>query len=135
MKVVIDTNVLISGLINSAGYPGRIIDLVRSGVLVAVVDDRMLDEYGDVLQREYFRKYFSKQDGEDIFDFFRKDAYRTTSHRIILDLPDPGDAPFLEVALSEEVPLITGNEQHYPINKRDNCRILNPEEFLRIFFT
>ena len=42
MKVVVDTNVLVSGLINSDGYPGRIVDLLRADALQVVVDDRIL---------------------------------------------------------------------------------------------
>jgi putative PIN family toxin of toxin-antitoxin system len=134
MKVVIDTNVFVSGLVNPNGYPGRIVDLLRSGALDVVVDDRILAEYDDVRRREKFRAYFSKQDGEDIIEFLRKDAYRTTSHRVILDMPDPGDVPFLEIALAESVPLITGNKKHYPKDKRAGCQVLTPEEFLRTFF-
>ena len=48
MKVVVDTNALVSGLINAQGGPGRIVDLLRVDVLQVVVDDRILAEYRDV---------------------------------------------------------------------------------------
>ena len=44
MKVVLDTNVLISGMLNPSGPPGQIIDFMRSDVLQLVVDDRILTE-------------------------------------------------------------------------------------------
>ena len=135
MKAVIDTNVLVSGLINPHGSPGRVVDLLRSGVLDVVVDDRILAEYNDVLGREKFRMYFTQQDREDIIEFLRKDAHRTTSKRVVLDMPDPGDIPFLEVALTEDVPLITGNKRHYPKDKRAGCQVLIPAEFLQSYFT
>ncbi|PIY26102.1 MAG: putative toxin-antitoxin system toxin component, PIN family, partial [Deltaproteobacteria bacterium CG_4_10_14_3_um_filter_51_14] len=31
MKIVLDTNVMISGMLNPSGPPGKIIDLLRSG--------------------------------------------------------------------------------------------------------
>jgi len=54
VKIVLDTNVLISGMLSPSGPPGKIIDLLRSGALQLVVDDRILSEYTDVLRREYF---------------------------------------------------------------------------------
>jgi predicted nucleic acid-binding protein len=37
MKIVIDANMLVSGLLNPSGTPGRIVNLLRSGVLEMVV--------------------------------------------------------------------------------------------------
>jgi uncharacterized protein len=134
VRAVVDTNVLVSGLINAVGSPGRVVDLLRSGVLEVVVDDRILAEYDDVLRRDRFRSYFSERDCEDILEFLRENSWRTTSRVVVLDLPDPGDAPFLEMAISEGVPLITGNERHFPPEERGECEVLDPEAFLRRFF-
>ena len=43
------------------------------------------------------------------------------------DIPDEGDIPFLEIALSENVPLITGNLKHYPERARMGCNVLPPK--------
>jgi uncharacterized protein len=51
MSIVLDTNVLVSGLLNSNRKPGRIIDLVISGRIRLFYDDRILAEYADVLER------------------------------------------------------------------------------------
>ena len=66
MKLVLDTNVLVSGMINSAGYPGKIVDLLRSASLEVVVDDRILAEHADVLRRERFRDYLSEAETEEM---------------------------------------------------------------------
>ena len=52
-----DTNVLVSGMINPMGAPGRIVDLMREGELELTVDDRILAEYTAVLKRRKFRAY------------------------------------------------------------------------------
>jgi len=44
MKIVLDTNVLISGMLNPSGPPGRIVDFLRTEVLQLAVDDRILAE-------------------------------------------------------------------------------------------
>jgi predicted nucleic acid-binding protein len=49
---------------------------------------------------------------------------------IINDLPDKGDIPFLEIALTASVPLITGNKKHFPKGKCKGCQITSPREYL-----
>ncbi len=41
-RIVLDTNVLVSGMINAHGAPGRIVDMVREEHVELVVDDRVL---------------------------------------------------------------------------------------------
>ena len=48
MKVVVDTNVLISGIINPYGKPAKILNLVLERKLVLCVDSRIYNEYEKV---------------------------------------------------------------------------------------
>jgi len=134
MKAVLDTNVLVSGMINAHGPPGRLVDLLRAGVLQPVVDDRILTEYADVLAREELRRYFTAGDRGDILEFLHKNAEHVAAHIVISDLPDPSDSPFLEIALAAETPLVTGNKKHFPADKRRGSLVLSPAEFLARFF-
>jgi len=45
MRVVLDTNVLISGLLNKEGAPGRILDAWRSGGFELVGCDALIEEF------------------------------------------------------------------------------------------
>ena len=49
MRIVVDTNVLVSGLLSPHGPPGRMVDGIVAEELVVLFDDRILDEYRDVL--------------------------------------------------------------------------------------
>ena len=51
MRIVLDTNVLVSGLHNPHGAPGRIVDLVLGARIHVLYDDRILAEYRDVHAR------------------------------------------------------------------------------------
>lgn len=51
MKAVIDTNVLVSGLIKQGTPPAEVLSDLVSGVLVVLYDQRILEEYRDVLAR------------------------------------------------------------------------------------
>ena len=49
-------------------------------------------------------------------------------------LPDPDDAPFLEVALAAGAAgVITGNLKHYPARCREGLRVFSPAEFVEYF--
>lgn len=54
MRVVLDTNVIISGLLKGNSNSGHIMRLVAQGILVVVYDARIISEYRDVLLREKF---------------------------------------------------------------------------------
>jgi uncharacterized protein len=131
VRIVLDTNVLISGMLNPSGPPGRIVDFMRTEVLQLVVDDRILSEYVDVLRREYFLRYFDESDREDVIDYLYRNSYHTSSRVIVHDLPDQGDIPFLEIAITEDIPLVTGNLKHFPLKKRKDCAVLSPSQFLK----
>lgn len=133
MKAVLDTNVLVSGMINPAGAPGRLIDRLRAGALQAVVDDSILAEYAHVLRRPSLQVYFSSTDTELILDYLAHHAEHVLADVCVPDLPDPDDAPFLEAALAAGVPLITGNKKHFPKDKRRGCDVLSPAEFITRF--
>jgi len=135
VKIVLDTNVLISGMLNPSGPPGKIVDLLRSGALQVVVDDRVLSEYTDVLRRKYFLRYFRKSEREDVIEYLTKNSHYTLSQIVAQDIPDEGDIPFLEIALSEEAPLVTGNLKHYPERARMGCNVLSPRQFVDQFFS
>jgi putative PIN family toxin of toxin-antitoxin system len=131
MRIVLDTNVLISGLIHADGAPGRIVDLLRSGVLQPVVDDRILAEYANVLRRPFLRTYISAWECEHIMEYLRHNSWYVTATLVVHDMPYPGDIPFLEIALGEQAPLITGNRRHFPAISARACEIYSPADFLR----
>ncbi|MEK7223500.1 MAG: putative toxin-antitoxin system toxin component, PIN family [Pseudomonadota bacterium] len=51
MRVIIDTNVLVSGLISRSGPPAQIINAVLRGEIVPVMSDVTFAELEEVLHR------------------------------------------------------------------------------------
>ena len=127
-NVVLDTNVLVSGLISSFGSPGRILDLVLIGEVAVAYDDRILGEWREVLRREKFG--FPARDVETLLGFAESEGHKVTPSPLGANLPDPDDAPFLEVAHEAEAILITGNLKHYPPEERRGVEVLEPAAFL-----
>jgi uncharacterized protein len=55
LRIVLDTNVLVSALISSKqSYPAQILQDIKKGLLSLLVTPNILDEYFDVLNRPYF---------------------------------------------------------------------------------
>ena len=131
MRIVLDTNVLVSGLLNPHGPPGRMVDLVLGGQLVLLVDDRILQEYRSVLVRHAF--LFDPGDVADLVDFIAHESERVLAEPSGVRIPDPSDLPFLEVALSGGAEsLITGNVRHFPRRAAGTIvRIETPAGFVR----
>ena len=127
---MVDTNVLVSGLINMQHAPGRIVDLIRTKILQLVVDDRILAEYQSVLLGKRLRKWVSEEDARDLLAFLFLDSERIVSNILVQSLPDPGDLAFLEVAVTANVPLVTGNLKHFPKSARRGVTVISPVEYL-----
>ena len=129
MRVVLDTNVLVSALLTPFGPPARVLDLVLVGDLTPVFDDRILAEYRQVLARERFG--FDPDDVTDLLRYFEAEGEHVTPRPIAVTLPDPDDVPFLETALTAQAEaLITGNVRHYPPEQRQGIVVLSPAAFL-----
>jgi putative PIN family toxin of toxin-antitoxin system len=125
MRIVLDTNVIVSALINSNGTPGKILALVLNEKLKILYDNRIIFEYIDVLSRKNFG--FNKEIINDIIDYFRNDGEFINSEYSSIEFIDETDKKFYEVFKSGEAEyLITGNIKHYP---RENGIII-PKEFI-----
>lgn len=59
MIIVLDTNVLVSGLLTPFGSSGEIVRMITSGKLILEYDSRILIEYEEVLNRPKF--HFDKE--------------------------------------------------------------------------
>jgi putative PIN family toxin of toxin-antitoxin system len=130
LRVVLDTNVLVSGLLNPDGSPGRVLDLFLAGEMTLLVDDRILVEYRAVLPRPKFG--FDPGDIVDVIDQIEAESVRVMAAPLGISLPDETDLPFLEVALAGAAQtLVTGNARHFKLPKRASLMVESPAQFVR----
>jgi len=59
IKVVIDTNIWVSALLNPLGYPARVRKSFEKGVFQVVVSEPLLEELSDVLNRPRIREKYN----------------------------------------------------------------------------
>ncbi len=129
MIIVLDTNVLISGILKPYGKAAAILRLVTDGVIRLAYDLRLLSEYRDILNRSKFN--FPKENVEGLLEQIEEEGLLASVKPLRFHLPDPDDEPFLEVALSARVnAIVTGNKRHFPKKEYEGVKILSPAEFL-----
>jgi predicted nucleic acid-binding protein len=129
---VFDTNVLVSGILSPHGPPGWIVDALQQGECRAIIDDRIWDEYVEVMSRPAFG--FAPDDVETLLGRIAHHAIRapvTVEQLRRLPLPDPDDVPFLACALAMDVPLVTGNVRHFPRAAAGKIAILTPAAYVQ----
>lgn len=54
MDIILDTNILVSAMINPKGLPAKILNLVLNGRLTILYDNLIIGEYREVLRRKKF---------------------------------------------------------------------------------
>lgn len=132
MRLVLDTNVLVSGLLSPFGPPGEIVRMVSSGSIVLCLDARIFDEYEQVLLRPRFG--FDPDSVAALLDYIDFRSEVAASEPLSQRLPDPDDEPFLEVAIACSADcLITGNVRHFPPEARGGVTVLTPSDFLEVY--
>jgi len=129
LRVVLDTNVVISSFLNPTGNPSRIVRLILQGDLEIAINEQILAESVEVASRPIFQ--LDRDRVQVVLDYLRSVATHAPSLPVRLSLPDPGDEAFLEAALSAGADfLITGNKKLYPSGACKLVTVVTPAEFL-----
>jgi putative PIN family toxin of toxin-antitoxin system len=133
VRIVLGTNVLVSGLLCASGPPGAVLDAVTHLRIRLLVDPRILAEYRQVLVR---RDLGIPEDvRETILDRLALLAEHVLPGRLSVadELPDEGDRPFVECALAGLADcIVTGNKRHFPARACGGVRVASPAEFLTL---
>jgi putative PIN family toxin of toxin-antitoxin system len=126
MKIILDTNVIVSALLSPSGTPARILYLVLDGIITIVYDNRILMEYLDVLNREKLK--INKELINPVIDFINKEGEFMTALPQTAKFDDEDDKIFYELYKSGGVDfLVTGNIRHFPHEKG----IISPRQFVQ----
>ncbi|TVQ59714.1 MAG: putative toxin-antitoxin system toxin component, PIN family [Spirulina sp. DLM2.Bin59] len=132
-RFVIDTNVLVSGLLFNSSVPFRAIALAeKQGIIL--YSEATLKELEQVLNRSKFDKYLA-QDERQVFllKFIASSQLVSITEKIAV-CRDQKDNKFLELAVSGNANLmITGDLDLLVLNPFQSLEILTPEQFIDRF--
>lgn len=128
IRVVLDTNVVVSGLLAADGLPAVILDLAMQGKVRAAVSDPIMAELDRVLRRPRF-DLEPRKIGSFLALFKSRAKLVYPGRTLDVCRKDPTDNRLLECADAAKAEfLITGDQSHFPPRHR-NTVVVSPREF------
>lgn len=131
MKIVIDTNVVISGIFFN-GFPRRIIEAVVDDKLEAFTSEDIILEYQEIISEMIDRKQ-GKLD-HNILDFFISKLHFVDKKSNVKISRDQDDNKFINCALdSKSLFVVSGDNDLLVIKKYEDIEIITAAEFCKKF--
>lgn len=136
-RIVIDTNVFVSGTISPKGAPRKVLDLARKGAFKVVTSLSINREILEVLHREHiYTKYgLTETVIDDIAAFLYEGAVLTEdSYEVSRVKKDVDDNKFIACAMEGDAAYIVSGDDHLlDIKYYRGIQIVDAKRFLKIF--
>ena len=132
-RIVVDTNVLVSGLRSSLGASHRLLQLIGASDFEIALSVPLVLEYEDALKREDAALGLSNEDIDRLIDYWCSVAHLQEIHFLWRPvLRDPKDDHVLELAVAAGCGLIvTHNIRDFAESEAFGVEAVRPGEFLR----
>ena len=129
IRAIIDTNVIVSGLMVPSGYEALILLAIRQGLLRPCFSQQILDEYAGVLTRPKFD--FPPDEIDTLLKMLRSQGELFEPKRSPLASPDPRDSKFHDCAHTARADfIVTGNKRHFPDAPYGLTQVVNAGDLL-----
>jgi uncharacterized protein len=130
VRLVIDTNVLVSAAVKPAGLQRTVLLLAVTKPARLYVSRPILEEYGEVLGRPELR--IRKGARQQLLQIIKNHSYTMIPAQRLDVTSDPDDNVFLECADAAHADyLITGNLKHFPRFWK-KTKVITPREFISL---
>ncbi|MBX3351042.1 MAG: putative toxin-antitoxin system toxin component, PIN family [Nitrospira sp.] len=135
MRVVLDTNIFVSGLLSAAGPPARIIQAVLQRRLIPVMSPETFAELEAVLRRPRLQRAFTRA-GVNITSFLetiQAEVQFVDPHPTNTPLRDEQDRPFLDLMATTSPPqyFVTGDKD-FEATHYSGVPVISAAEFARL---
>ena len=134
MKVILDTNVLISGIFFK-GPPYQILKFWRDNKLDLVASEEIFKEYDLVCERLHTKH--PNIDIREIIDLIAINAHFYQQVKINKPITqDPDDDKFIKCALAADVKIIVSGDKHLlDVNGYQGIEVISPVNFIKKYKT
>lgn len=138
IRVVPDTNVIISGMIIPHGNTTNIINLALARKIILYGSQETFNEFCKKIRKNKFFRYLKKQyfspdkviDDYCSFIFMINPLETPSNYNIVID--DPDDNKFIKVAIASKSRIIISGDKHLKkLKKHKNIIIVSPGRFIR----
>jgi putative PIN family toxin of toxin-antitoxin system len=131
MRIILDTNILLSALLSHTGAPAKLLDAWERKQFTLVACNALVEELHDVAARPFFREHLRASTAEFLaagirdFSFFCRDLASGPA------APDPKDSYLLALAEAGEADfLVTGDKQLLALRRHKSTRIITAAEMV-----
>ena len=136
LRVVVDTNVLISGLFGIRNSPSsKILKAIRNRQVILVTSAVILEEVGNVINRDRIVKLTKMSEGErkDFMDGLIERSDITKGKQLSQISRDFKDDKILACGVEGKVNyIVTGDEDLLVLNEYKGIKIVKPKEFSKL---
>lgn len=131
LRVVVDTNIFISGLLKSSNNRQLII-LLQNSKFTLLISPETLDELINVISRPKFHKVINRIDAEELIEIIKTQAVLVKPRqKFDIIKEDLNDNRFLELAFEAKVDLIVSGDHHLLLLKTfHGIPIITSKEFI-----
>jgi hypothetical protein len=113
VRIVLDTNILVSALIESRGPSAVLLNAWRDSAFALVSSRAQLEELRDVLARPRLQKWITSNEAAKLLDSFPEQAVMVEPAEGIDLSPDPDDNAIIATAIAGRADMIvSGDKSH-----------------------
>lgn len=130
IRIVLDTNVVVSAMLNSSGTAPDVLRLALNKHVQLCVSEAILEEYDGVLRRPKFRR--PARVVSALMKAIRATADKVEPNETLAVSGDEADNRFLECAKAAGADyIVTGNQQHFP-DTLGRTRVISPRQLVEL---
>ena len=130
MRIVLDTNVLVSALISGKGSPGRLLAIVKRKNFTLVTSTYQIEELREVLSRDHLKQCILPGEAADLLYTLESVGVVVSELPTVHLSPDPKDNPILATGIAGRADLIvSGAKTHMlDLNHVEGIPVVAPRE-------
>ncbi|MGA2118777.1 MAG: putative toxin-antitoxin system toxin component, PIN family [Bryobacteraceae bacterium] len=133
MRVVLDTNILLSSLLSPLGAPAQLLDAWERNTFTLVACDELIAELREVAGRPFFRARLRASKAELLAAGIRDFSFFCRCLPSGPIAPDPKDSYLLALAEASQAEfLVTGDKQLLSLKRQKATRIITPAAMIEI---
>jgi uncharacterized protein len=130
LRIVADTNVLVSALLTPGGGPGALLAAVDAGEVTLETTEHLIGELAEVLARDRFRNWVTIEQAEAYVERIRRRANVASEPDDVEAVSrDPDDDYLVTLARQQSAILVSGDEDLTILDVED-LEIITPREAL-----
>lgn len=131
LRVVADSNVLVSALISSGGAPAELLSLWADGAFDLVISRGLLEELSGVLARPKLRRYVEPSEAESFVAALADNGLAARDPDVVERVsPDPGDDFVLALAVAARADVVVSGDAHLTGLEDPPVPVLTPRGLL-----